>query len=308
MNVNYRIVKMSFLWTTLACSLLNAARVPSDLKPTIGFLFAENDKGEKVPNGSCFFVGISNDQEKGKGWAYLVTAEHVLKGPNGKYFKRIWLRLNTSNGGNAEFLDIPLSDPKRKVVFTHPIEVDVDIAVIPVLLPPDKLDATALPLSMLTTKEDFKSLQVGEGTDVFFAGLFTSFYGHLRNLPIFRFGRVALVSEEKIPIQENGRKLMLDLYLIEAQSFGGNSGSPVFFYFGSDRNPGSLVVGEPDIRIAGVMKGTYEQSRPLQIIQNAAIPVSSHNLGIAIVVPAFLVRDILLGPELTSEREKVAKK
>ena len=210
---------MSFLWTVLAFNLLNAARIPSDLKPTIGFLFAENDKGEKVPNGTCFFVGIPNEQEKGKGWAYLVTAEHVLKGSTGKYLARVWLRLNTSNGGNAEFLDVPLSDPKRKVVFTHPNEKDVDIAVIPILLPPDRLDASALPLSMLTTKEDFKSLQVGEGTDVFFAGLFTSFFGQLRNLPIFRFRRVALVSEEKIPIQENGRRLMLDLYLIEAQSF-----------------------------------------------------------------------------------------
>lgn len=51
--------------------------------------------------------------------------------------------------------------------------------------------------------------------------------GEHRNNPIVRFGRVALLPEDKIPWQENGKSAeSVELYLLETQSYGGNSGSP----------------------------------------------------------------------------------
>jgi hypothetical protein len=79
----------------------------------------------------------------------------------------------------------------------------------------------------------------------FFAGLFVSYYGEHRNNPIIRFGRVAMLPEDRIPWRTDPSKPVenVRLYLLETQSYGGNSGAPVFFFLGADRNPGGLVLG-----------------------------------------------------------------
>lgn len=276
------------------------ARVPSDLKEAVAFFFAKNAKGDLAPLGTGFFVGVP-DKVPDRGWAYLVTAKHILRGSDGLYLPRIWLRLNKKAGGYLT-IEVPLRETGEKSVYVHP-DRDVDLAVIPVQIPAE-LDVIVLPVSALTTKDDFSNLQIGEGTDVFFTGLFVPYFGNDRNVPIFRFGRLALVSNEKIPIEENGRRVSLDLYLVECQSFGGNSGSPVFFYFGVDRTPGSIIIGTPDVRVAGVMKGSYQHMTPIQVVQNAPVPVAAQNMGIALVVPAFLVREVILGSELSNLRSR----
>jgi len=70
---------------------------------------------------------------------------------------------------------------------------------------------------------------------------------------MFRFGKVSLMTDEKIEFD----KKMMDLYLIESWSYGGNSGAPVFFYFGMDREPNAIIFGDPVIKIAGVMMGSF---------------------------------------------------
>jgi hypothetical protein len=43
-----------------------------------------------------------------------------------------------------------------------------------------------------------KKLEIQEGDEVFFCGLFESHYGQQKNQPIMRFGKVALMTDEKI--------------------------------------------------------------------------------------------------------------
>ena len=76
-------------------------------------------------------------------------------------------------------------------------------------------------------------------------------------------GRVAMVTDEKIPWKNR----LTRLYLIESGSYGGNSGSPVFFHLGSDRKPGVLFLGSPTIKLAGVMKGAFLDHHPLQEVE-----------------------------------------
>lgn len=59
----------------------------------------------------------------------------------------------------------------------------------------------------------------------------------------------------------------LYLYLLECQSFGGNSGSPVFFQLNPLRKPGQLSLGGPVIFLAGVMKGSFLTGSELQITE-----------------------------------------
>lgn len=65
-----------------------------------------------------------------------------------------------------------------------------------------------------------KQLEISEGDDVFFSGLFESHYGQLKNQPIIRFGKVALVTDEKIEWKEEKPPKLLDLYPVECQSRG----------------------------------------------------------------------------------------
>jgi hypothetical protein len=93
------------------------------------------------------------------------------------------------------------------------------------------------------------------------------------------------------------RAEMAELLLLETQSFGGNSGSPVFVTVGA--------FDSPELRLIGVMKGTFAEPRPMSVSQNGAAGVAKQNLGIAAVVPAPLLWDILLGEPLTKLRDSL---
>ena len=98
----------------------------------------------------------------------------------------------------------------------------------------------------------------------------------------------------------------MNVFLFETQSFGGNSGSPVFFYLGADRRFGSLNVSAPIIKLAGVMKGTFQEGNPIQVAGTGTVPYSVANVGIAAVVPSYFLHDILYSDELVKQREASA--
>ena len=193
-------------------------------------------------------------------------------------------------------------------MFSHSDDT-VDIGVVPTL-PSNEFDFKMMPTEMLTTKHSFAELHLGEGSDIFFLGLFTGYYGQHRNNPIARFGHVAMFPEDKISWRDNASSPaeMVDLYLVEAQSYGGNSGSPVFFFLGADRTPGSLVVGHPVIKLAGIMRGSFGQLSPIDIMQTptGGIALSKQNIGIAAVTPSYLLHEILFSDELKKIRAQHA--
>lgn len=278
-------------------NLLLSQAIPTEIKKTVGFIYAKDKLGKVQPQGTGFFVSVS-DSINGqlKSALYFVTAKHVLK--QNKIFRgTVFVRLNTKDS-LSEYGRLELH-PKgiNKNVFTHS-DKTVDIAVIPIRPDPTKFDYLTLPSTFLTNKKNFKDLDIKEGTDVFFTGMFTPFIGDKRIYPIVRFGRVALLTEEKIPWDNE----MTNLYLMETSSYGGNSGSPVFFYLGVDRGGGGLTIGNPELKLAGIMKGYFGESSPIKIIETQKIPVSDRNLGIAAVVPSYFLEEILFGTELKKKR------
>src|SRR5262249_28010393 len=122
-------------------------------------------------------------------FVYFVTAKHVLQPPERtSWFSSIHIRLNKRDGG-AEVVQVPIvvSGPKKNV-YMHD-DASVDLAVIPTL-PDEKLfDYKFLPNEMITTKKDFKDLNIREGAEVFFTGLFSPYVGTRKNSPVVRFGR-----------------------------------------------------------------------------------------------------------------------
>jgi hypothetical protein len=279
-------------------------------------LFNEQGKPVTRLNGTGFLVGVRDPRERDKnkadklfGKAYLVTAGHVVKDQNG-YLPKIWLRLNKLNQEAAEIeLTLKPSGPGRNV-FTHPQDDLADLVVIPLM--PAQLagyDFVVISDAMVMTQEQFRKEEIREGIDIFFTGWFGGYAGEKRNYPIVRFGKVALISDEKIPWKENEIIQHLDLYLVEAMAWPGNSGSPAFFHLGAERRPGGIVVGGTSVWLAGVVKGNWycsEERKVKPVDQNIQIPdlkveVSGHS-GISAVIPAYKLHDILFGDELKNIR------
>ncbi len=278
---------------------LLAAPIPPEVKSVVVFVFVPGNKPDQyMPYGTAFFVGVKSPKSPDRSFVYLVTAKHVLQTPDQKsWLPNILLRLNTKTG-DSEILKVPVTlSGTDKTVFFHP-DSSVDIAVIPALPDEKKFDFKILPEEMITTEKDFKDLKITEGSEVFFTGLFSGYLGARKNYPIVRFGRVSLVTDEKIRFANQDAQL----YLIESGSYGGNSGSPVFFYFGSDRTPGMLVVGPPVLKLAGVMKGCFQDCQPVTEIETSKASIAQSNMGVAAVVPAFKLHELLFGPELAKQR------
>jgi len=128
---------------------------------------------------------------------YLVTARHVLQ-TNGKFHPLIFIRLNTKTGGSEI---IPIQLDEKVPLYVHP-ETEVDIALFGCLPDQQKYDFMFLTDDLVARKETVLQNEIYEGDDVFFSGLFTSHIGQKRNQPIVRFGKVALMSDEKIEWKE----------------------------------------------------------------------------------------------------------
>ena len=294
---------LALLFCSACTRFADGAPIPHEITKVVTFIFLSPDGGKSfAPNGTGFFVGVrvgSTDQFK----VYLVTARHVLTDSNGQYHQGVWIRLNKKEGG-SQMIALPLTGKGALRVYEHPTDHTVDLAVIRCVPDQTVFDFQIIPDEMLTTKESFVALNISEGSDVFFCGLFAQFVGQAQNYPIARFGKVAMMPSERIPWQEAEGKPpeMVDLYLLETQSFGGNSGSPVFFYLGADRQPGSIIVGQPVIKLAGVMKGTFRDASPLVMANQNVVPLSLQNVGVAAVVPSYHLHEILFSDPVKSLR------
>lgn len=275
-----------------------AQPIPNEVKSTIVFIYAPDSTGKLQPYGTGFFVGVRIPEDTTRYAVYLVTAKHVLQDVKSNYLPAVFVRLNKKNGDVETLrLDIVI-EGKNKNIFTHN-DQSVDIAVIPALPDQNKYDFKFLPADYICKKEDYKNLNISEGSEIFFTGLFSPHTGEHKNYPIVRFGRVALITDEKI-LWENDK---LDLFLVETASYGGNSGSPVFFFLGPERGTSSFIVGSRLLKLAGIMKGFFGEKRPIQIIETSRIPVSVSNIGISAVVPSFLLYDILFSKAVEKHRK-----
>lgn len=257
--------------------------IREELLESVGFLYPYSIADGKLEVGAG--TGFVVKHEDMGSPAFLVTAKHVLTQKSGHYYPKLCIRLSTKNG--ADFVLVTLSGSGAARVLTHPIDSGVDIAVIPAMdiplprgKPVEQWLGSSLATSLFATKEHFAKGHVRLGDEVFFAGWFSTYFGRERNYPIVRFGRLSFLTDEKIPWAEGGQARMLHLYLIEAWVTSGNSGSPVFFRPSLQRQPGTFILNQPTLLLAGVLKGFFG-APPLR------------NAGIAAVVPIFQLDEIL---------------
>ncbi len=291
-------------WLVMGSTLAAAAPIPKDLKQVVAFIYAEDDKGVWSAAGTGFFVGIADPKNTARMYGYLVTAKHVVQGHDGAFLKRVAMRLNLING-RSTLIPLPIVlEGERKTVFVH-ADPTVDLAVIPTFPDVSSIEYKLLPEELIVTRERFEKLPIGEGSEVFFAGLFTSHIGNERNYPIVRFGHIALLTPEKVNV--NG--VPTELYLMESSAYGGNSGSPVFVSIGLEAlPPGRLVVsGGRNVHLIGIVSNAFQHYSPIRLLQAGRTPVVQSNIGISGVVPAYKLYELLYGDDLLRRRGAVPK-
>ncbi len=271
-----------------------------EIKSSVSFIYLQVGKDSLVPNGTGFFVGVK-DTVRNRTYIYTITSRHVLWDSASKRFvPYAWLRLNTKQG-DASFVRLTLTTSgANQTVFVHK-DSTVDLVAVAGVPSQDKYDFDYLSNNIIRTSQDLKRLGLGEGTDIFFPALFVPHIGEHKNFPIIRFGKLALLSNERI--YWDGQ--LQQLYLIESISIGGHSGAPVFAWFAPLAKPGEpLSYEEKKIRLIGVMEGYFEQERLLGIRKANLIPIYGSHTGVSAIVPIDLMQEILFGSEATKARNE----
>jgi hypothetical protein len=158
----------------------------------------------REPLGTGFFVGIK--LENGGGDAvYFVTAKHVLSPskifPPPNYYDALYIRLNLI-GGTSEYMGLPLSYAPEFILNNE--DENIDLAAMLLNPPQNRYDYMYIPQDYFTDSDILQKKNIREGSNVLFAGLFPKFAKKDTNYPVVRFGKIALMTNEKIEINKEG--------------------------------------------------------------------------------------------------------
>lgn len=223
--------------------------------------------------GSGFLVGYIDMHTKVVHF-YAVTNAHVIN--DGFPIIRINKRF-----GEPDILDITTD-----AWIPHP-EGD-DLSICPLELTPH-YDFKFVMIDGCVDKEKVSRFNIGVGDDVFMVGRFTGHPGTQKNLPIARFGNIAMVPSEQI---RNGLGVKRPHYLVEVRSVSGFSGSPVFIY---------------DAPIPPSLEHVRLERFPNLLLGVDCGHLPEHeavlSAGIAAVVPAWCLLELLESPNVKALRE-----
>ncbi|MBK7227087.1 MAG: trypsin-like peptidase domain-containing protein [Saprospiraceae bacterium] len=287
-------MKLLIFYVLLILFSLNGnAQSISEIKSAVSFIYIKDSQNKLIAIGTCFFVGLESSHDNTKFHSYLVTAKHVLQSKDGSFYKEVYIRMNTIDS-NSKYTLLPIeTGSMNKNLFLHN-DPTVDIAVIPYIPPKKNYQFKFLDSTFLRDRIGFKNLNLEEGTETFFTGLFTYYTGDKKILPIVRYGRIALITNEKIEWVGMKREMLL----LETSSYGGNSGSPVYFKINLPKGLHKLILG-------GILNGTYRDAAEIKTIENSAIltPYAFYNNGISGITPVYLLTEILYSAELRKHRE-----
>jgi hypothetical protein len=274
-------------------------RIPTNLFKGIVFIGAVagyNDSGDPYGDiqGTGFFVRVPSAIDPILSHLYLVTAKHVIEdlGTSDAYI--------LVNGKDGKAKPLKQLGPKW---WKHPSDNTADVIVRQVAAQKG-VEGWGAKIDDFITPEDIKKETVCVGDEVFLAGYFSPISSD-RNLPIVRHGNIAMLPDEQIQTEHG----MADVYLIEARSIGGISGSLVAvrppLRYGIDMPKGTMAYFDAigKYKLLGVMHGHWD-------IKESKMndPKIEHdrkhgvNMGIGIVVPAIKILETINQPGLVELR------
>jgi hypothetical protein len=249
--------------------------VGESVRKCVAFVGVQKQNGTRVFTGSAFLLGFDSPADSMIRGAYFVTAKHVIDDIRALGVDRVSLRVNQRDG-LSRWLDTDIAK-----WYVDPSDTSIDVALHKLTLPFD-LDHLVIPSSMCITPELMQIYGISLGDEVLVVGLFRQYSGEKRNIPIVRVGNLAAKDEEKLDTPRFGKR---DVYLIEARSIGGLSGSPVFLNPEPTRMLGGRT-GVPTghrLTLLGLISSHFDEELPLMKQPDQKPHVV--NTGIAVVVP-----------------------
>jgi hypothetical protein len=232
---------------------------------------AEDSKDE----GATGFIVAAESPPPIKVSYYAVTNTHVIRDD----FTVI--RVNTREGGH-DVIEVP-----RDSWISHPLD-DVSVCPIEPTLARHKLRYVRT--ASFLSEGLVKNYDIGPGDEVFMVGRFIGLQGTLTNLPIARFGAISMLPSEEI---ENPIGNRTKHFLVEVRSIPGFSGSPVFVYDTVPHNSKRATTFGPTL--LGVDCGHFPSGS------------SMIKGGIAPVVPAWRISEVIRSPEITEARKRMGR-
>lgn len=288
-------------------------RVPDIILKCVVFLGKDTENGRRYIGTGYIVIEYRPD----KSFLFLVTAAHIAEELEGFDF---YIRANHRDGQAVELKQ----ECEKSLWWYHPTEkASVDAAVMMVPFPEImELDIQPIPRPMFVSRATIREKNIGVGDEVFVAGLFTNAKGTSRHIPIIRIGNVAMMPEEKIffPTEDKPDQ-WLYADLLESRSIGGLSGSPVFIRetvrLNTFSRGGQMRVatareesGEPTemaglgrFHFFGSMVGHWQIPLPAEFSRTQLEAV---NMGIAPMVPAHKILEVLEQPELSEMMNRLA--
>ncbi len=292
----------------------------------VGYVVVEV-KGERQPVGTVFFVGLdlvstlqtemltNANLDPKQLYAvhptYAVTCRHVIEAALNA--GRTFLRLNKTDGGADDIVSVS-SD------WVHSERTDISISRLSL---PRGFDYWPYPLSA----RDSTERDLIPGCGVFFVGMFRQLPGSGVVQALVRSGTIAR-PHVAVPIEiKPGIEQSVEAHLVEARSWGGESGSPVFVYdeyqrtedsdpisrstwispgferryFGDIRKPRMIRASEVHPELLGLLYGHFEiptdVTRGEKRIGGVAV-----NSGIAVVIPVSEIIKTLMSEPLMDDR------
>lgn len=281
-------------------------RVSDRASPFVAFIGLREGFDPRMA-ATCFFLRVPSERVPDSSFVYICTAKHVADDLD----CADWVIRANKKGGGFVLLEgmTQLCGEGARRWWSHPSDEAVDFAVFP--LPAELhgvLDVNPLPIMALGTPQLLSDEDIGPGDAVYVLGLFRDVYGTSRNRPVLRFGNVAMMADEKI--QFHGK--FIDAHLIECRSIRGLSGSPVFVHpsvrsvvrrsvvppKSTGGQDAEVIIQEDTAMLLGSIIGHWDDPDLKSIPGEEGV-----NVGIAAVVPAQKMLEVLNQPGLVQHRQ-----
>jgi hypothetical protein len=278
----------------------------SALARSVIFLFAVSGP-TAVPIGTGFVVGLPVTGDDAAMVPVVVTAKHVLAGQS-----RVVARFNASDGKTTKEVTFDLSRMRADGDVWEHSDSGVDLVAFRTLHF-QGLDYSPVPLSALASAARLKEDEIKATDGVVFPSLLVNLMGSSRNYPVVRKGQIALIPDAPIPIHykcgNQDVNTAQEIILLDALAVPGASGSPVFLDTDVRTKSGRIVTGGVPW-LLGVIHGFYP-AVPRELFTASTTNGAQgfqENTGIAIVFPAWRLRELLEQPAVRVRIESLLKK
>lgn len=258
------------------------------IRKTVVFFGKATPKGETQFYATGFLVEIQNI-------FHLVTAKHVVLDPRtGNFIDNGMLILFNLKDGTVGSRSIDEIKKNYTVNWVFHENKDVDIAIIPFGLDPQKDDVKTIPESMFLDTERLFELY-----DVFFLSYQPGIQSHKRVLPVIRDGTISVMNDDKT-------------FYIDAFAFPGNSGSPVFLKPSPIRfDQGGISIGGDQLggKFIGII-GEYLPYQEVAISTQTGRPrvVFEENTGLSKVWSVNFIKQIIESDSFKQQLNKLMRK